>query len=30
MASQPEVGVADFVLLDDLTPELFMDNLHVR
>ncbi|XP_063384336.1 unconventional myosin ID [Cydia fagiglandana] len=30
MASQPEVGVSDFVLLDNLTPDKFIENLHLR
>lgn len=30
MAQQPEVGVQDFVLLDEITLEKFMDNLHKR
>lgn len=30
MAQQSEVGVQDFVLLDEITLERFMDNLHKR
>ncbi|XP_037971119.2 unconventional myosin ID isoform X5 [Plutella xylostella] len=30
MASQPEVGVSDFVLLDNLTTDKFIENLHLR
>lgn len=30
MATQPEVGVSDFVLLDNLTTETFIENLHLR
>lgn len=30
MATQPEVGVQDFVLLDKITPENFMHNLKTR
>ncbi|XP_077292853.1 unconventional myosin ID [Arctopsyche grandis] len=30
MATDPEVGVPDFVLVDELTPELFVDNLQLR
>ncbi|XP_061715679.1 unconventional myosin ID-like [Cydia pomonella] len=30
MASQPEVGVSDFVLLDNLTADKFIENLHLR
>lgn len=30
MATQPEVGVQDFVLLDQITPEEFMHNLKIR
>lgn len=30
MAQQMEVGVQDFVLLDEITLERFMDNLHKR
>lgn len=30
MATQPEVGVSDFVLLDNLTTDTFMENLHLR
>lgn len=30
MAQQHEVGVQDFVLLDEITIEKFMDNLHKR
>ncbi|XP_063364124.1 unconventional myosin ID [Cydia amplana] len=30
MASQPEVGVPDFVLLDNLTADKFIENLHLR
>ncbi|CAH0585951.1 unnamed protein product [Chrysodeixis includens] len=30
MATQPEVGVSDFVLLDNLTADTFIENLHLR
>lgn len=30
MAQEKEVGVRDFVLLDEITLERFMDNLHKR
>nr|XP_049693916.1 unconventional myosin ID [Helicoverpa armigera] len=30
MATQPEVGVSDFVLLDNLTTDTFIENLHLR
>ncbi|KPI99339.1 Myosin-IA [Papilio xuthus] len=30
MATQPEVGVSDFVLLDNLTTDKFIENLHLR
>ncbi|CAK1554544.1 unnamed protein product [Leptosia nina] len=30
MTTQPEVGVPDFVLLDNLTTDKFIENLHVR
>ncbi|KAJ0176857.1 hypothetical protein K1T71_008036 [Dendrolimus kikuchii] len=30
MATQPEVGVSDFVLLDNLTTDNFIENLHLR
>lgn len=30
MATQPEVGVQDFVLLDEITPEKFLENLQIR
>lgn len=30
MATQPEIGVADFVLLDNLTTDKFIENLHLR
>lgn len=30
MATQPEVGVSDFVLLDNLTTDNFVENLHLR
>lgn len=30
MAQQTEVGVQDFVLLDEITMEKFMENLHKR
>lgn len=30
MAQQSEVGVQDFVLLDEITIEKFMENLQVR
>lgn len=30
MVQQTEVGVQDFVLLDEITLERFMDNLHTR
>ncbi|CAH2048309.1 unnamed protein product, partial [Iphiclides podalirius] len=29
MATQPEVGVSDFVLLDNLTTDTFIENLHL-
>ncbi|XP_028172664.1 unconventional myosin ID [Ostrinia furnacalis] len=30
MTTQPEVGVSDFVLLDNLTTDNFIENLHLR
>ncbi|XP_072948862.1 unconventional myosin ID [Epargyreus clarus] len=30
MTTQPEVGVPDFVLLDNLTTDTFIENLHLR
>jgi hypothetical protein len=30
MAEQDEVGIVDFVLLDEITLEKFMDNLRKR
>lgn len=30
MATQAEVGVSDFVLLDNLTTDKFVENLHLR
>jgi len=30
MAAQDEVGIVDFVLLDEITLDKFMDNLRTR